>query len=121
VCESNARGDGNGCNLERDVTFTVGGAIATNVQWIQHDSVAYHGKHLCVLVDVPEDAKLVSEEEAKGAVIDKAKTRKKLRTENRRLKASSLGLALEIKVTSEVVTWRKGACSIAHVIWDTGL
>lgn len=121
VCKSNAKGDENGCNLERDVTFTVGGANATNLQWIQHDSVAYHGKHLCVLVDVPEDAKLVSQEEATRAVIEKQKTRKKLQRENRRLEASSWGLALEIEVTSRQVTWRKGACSIAHVIWDAGL
>lgn len=121
VCESNAKGDEKGCNLERDVTFTIGGTVATNVQWIQHDSVAYHGKHLCVLVDVPEDAKLVSEAEAKRVAIDKLKTRKTLRTKNRRLEASSLGLVLEIKVTSKLVTWHKGACSIAHVIWDTVL
>jgi hypothetical protein len=121
VCESNAKGDGSGCNLERDVTFTVGGAKASNVQWITHDSVSYHGTRLCVLVDIPADAKLVSEQEAKRVAVDKAKTRKKLQTGSRRLEATTLGITLEIEVTSELVTWHKGACSIAHVIWDTGL
>lgn len=120
VCESNDKGDGNGCSLARDVTFTVGGAKASNVQWITHDSVSYHGKRLCVLVDIPADAELVSEEEATRSAMGKAKTKKKLQTESRRIEATTLGLTLEIEVTSELVTWHKGACSIAHVIWDAG-
>jgi hypothetical protein len=121
VCESNAKRDGNGCNLERDVTFTVGGIEASSVQWIADEAVAYHGKRLCVLVDIPENATLVSEQKAKQAVEERIRMKPKeheQREDRRSLETPTMGLALEIEVTNSRVTWHSGACSIAHVIWE---
>jgi hypothetical protein len=117
VCESNAKGDS--CNLERDVSIVVGGVKATSVQWIVNDAVTYHGKRLCVLVDIPEDSKLISKGEAKQVVVDRMQA--KLKKQTRLLSGegeTTLGLAIEIEVTSSRVTWHKGACSIAHIIWE---
>lgn len=121
VCESNAKSNGNGCNLERDVTFTVGGVEASSVQWIADEAVAYHSKRLCVLVDIPENAALVSEQEAKQAVEERMQMKPKEREEDRRSLQEStptMGLVLEIEVTNSRVTWHSGACSVAHVIWE---
>ena len=117
VCESNAKTDG--CNLERDVTFTLGGENATSVEWIVSDSVAYHGKRLCVIIDVPENAKLTSENEAKRAALERMQTKLRGSADERSLEATIMGLAIEIEVTNSLVTWHKGTCSIAHVIWGS--
>ena len=119
VCQSNASGGEHGCNLGRDVTFTVGGARASKVKWIYSDAVAYAGKRLCVLVDIPENAKLTTDEQAVRAVVGATAQNLSVSTENRRLGSSVLkGLALEIEVTNKLVTWHKGACSVAHIIWE---
>lgn len=121
VCEANQKG--NGCNLERDVTFTVGGIEASSVQWIVNEGAAYYGKRLCVLVDIPKDAKLVSEQEAKRAVEEGMLVNKQREEDQRRSLETTttilVGLALEIAVTNSAVTWHKGACSVAHAIWGT--
>lgn len=122
VCESNTKGDG--CNMQRDVTFTVGGVDATSVEWIMDDAVAYHGKRLCVLVDIPKEAKLVSRQDAKQAVVERIaqvqRERQEVREDTRRsLETSTMGLALDITVTNSRITWHKGACSIAHLIWES--
>jgi len=123
VCESNAKGDGTGCNLERDITFTVGGVVASSVHWITNDAVAYHGKRLCVLVDIPEGTKLVSEQEAKRVAVERRQAKQqKVREDSRRsLEATTMGLALDIEVTNSRVTWHTGACSIAHIIWESAI
>ena len=114
LCQSDADGGDHGCDLARDVTYTVGGINASKVEWVYSDVVAYVGKRLCVTVEIPDDAKLVTEKEAVRA----AKAARRLRRSQHRQLASRLGLGVEIRVTNERVTWHKGSCSIAHVIWQ---
>jgi hypothetical protein len=70
-------------------------------------------------VDIPEDSKLISKGEAKQVVVDRMQA--KLKKQTRLLSGegeTTLGIAIEIEVTSSRVTWHKGACSIAHIIWE---
>ena len=55
---------------------------------IDSDAVAFNGKRLCYLVDLPEGIK------------------------------SKIGdVELEIRVSNALVTWSKGACTLSHIIW----
>jgi len=103
VCESDAPQEASSCTLRADTTVQVGGQPAV-VTAIDTDIVASFEKQTCVHVAVPLTARLV-----KRPVSTRS---------SRTNQSASYGVLLTIQVTSKRVTWTRGPCSVAHVIYQ---
>jgi len=106
VCEvSEKRGDKE-CNVEKDMSFLVGGKVSSKISRIQRTGTAYLGKPICVSVGIPPDA----------VVIPRPESMAFLNTEEG--SASVYGITLDITVTGSQVTLKDGACSVSHIVWE---
>jgi len=94
LCEVNEKRGNEECNLETDLRVVVGGAKAKSMKKLTAAGTVYLKKPICLLVDIPRDAKISTE----GTELP--------------------GIAVEIEVTNENVTYEKGPCSISHVVWE---
>ena len=90
VCEVNEKRGENECDVGTDMSFLVGGVIA-NVE--KMSEVQYLKKEICIKMNVPKNAKLVSRNDRNG-------------------------LEVEISVNNPSVNHDDGACNIAHVVWE---
>ena len=112
VCEVNEkRGEGE-CNMQEDVVYTVAG-IEVNANYITATGTSFLGKHICVLLPIPEDAMATF----KSEVINENSSQKENYT-NKGNQTNVLGVTLQISVVNKAVTLSKGPCSISHVIWQ---
>jgi len=105
ICEVNERKEHKECNLERDVTFMVGGVKAESVHAIEGKGVSYLGKKLCVNVGIPPSAKISSK---KDITEDTEKIEK----------SEQVGIKLDIAISDPSIILRTGRCSISHIIWE---
>jgi len=88
LCESHSPPKKDACVLGHDIDVEISGEKAPGLTRIDSDAVAFNGKRLCYLVDLPEGIK------------------------------SKIGdVELEIRVSNALVTWSKGACTLSHIIW----
>jgi len=104
LCEVNENRQAGECNIEKDIRYIVGGVQANNIKYIEAEGVTYRGKKICIIIDVPKESQVTN----KAGMTNTSSI----------LSESELGLSLEISVTNMHVTLKKGACSIAHVIWE---
>ena len=112
VCEVNEkRGEGE-CNMQEDVLYTVAG-IEVKGKYITAIGTSFLGKHICVVIPIPQDAMVSSKshEEIRNDADDK----KDYTNENQ---TQIVGVTLQISVINKAVTLSKGPCSISHVIWQ---
>lgn len=122
VCEADTPRGKEGCNLQSDVTFIVGGEQAGHVKTIDTDVVSYLGKKLCVLVNIPDSSSLttpveMAKKNGSENLHRKLANMKRAQSSDRK----PIGVSLEITVTNSRVTWNKGPCSIAHVLWEQAI
>ena len=119
VCEvTDYRGEDQ-CNLERDVSFVLGGVNAT-ASYIIANGVTYRGKKACVSIDVPSDSLLTTKKEMEHERDEEIKDSSNHRSLFSKTKFDSLdefGISLEIFVSAKEIFWKDGPCSVSHVIW----
>ena len=96
VCEVNEKRGEKECNIETDLTFVVGGVMATGVSLVEAEGASHLGKKLCVSFEVPMGSKIS------------------------RVESPSLrhGLEMNIAVNNVYVSVNDGACSVSHLIWE---
>lgn len=116
VCEVNEkRGDGE-CDLQEDLSFTVGGVQVETVTRIRAEGVSYLGKDICLTLDTPSgsmvEGRVMAQERAKQSGIDVTNA------EEMEDDLKQVGIALEISVTRASVDLKKGPCSLSHVVWQ---
>jgi hypothetical protein len=113
VCEvTDYRGEDQ-CNLERDVSFVLGGVNAT-ATYISANGVTYRGKKSCVSMHVPNNSLLTTKQE-----MEQERDELKDLSNQRSLlsKTNNFGISLEIAVSGKEIFWKEGPCSVSHVIW----
>lgn len=106
VCEVNEkRGDGE-CNMEKDLTFIIGGTKSPNISYLKRTGMAYLGKVICVNVAVPKN------------ILVTPRPRGTQMANSQSDEYDINGVTVDITVTGPNVTYKNGACSVSHVIWD---
>jgi len=105
VCETNQNRSFKACNLEQDVSYTIGGVSLSEVHYIQAEGVSYLGNNICVYIDIPKLAEITTDSRSNA-------------DDNKNNVDVSVGIDLQISVTNKRVTVKDGACSISHVVWE---
>eukprot|EP00978_Attheya_sp_CCMP212_P031483 scaffold119162_cov55-Attheya_sp.AAC.1 len=101
-------------------TLDLGGENAKGVNAIEAVGATYYGMKICYNISIPEGATLSTRKEMEDATEKEEMGTRGLKGGrlSKKKVASNLGLPLEITVTNTDVTWKNGACSISHVIWE---
>jgi hypothetical protein len=112
ICEVNEKRGDHECNMEQDLTFVVGGITSPKVSYLKRTGMAYLGKVICVNVAIPKNISVTPR--------PKDLKKKPSRSSNKALddKLDIRGITVDITVTGKHVTYKNGACSISHVIWE---
>lgn len=112
ICEVNEKRGNQECNMEQDLKFIIGGITSPKVSYLQRTGMAYLGKVICVNVAIPKDVLVTPR--------PKSLEKKTSRISRKALDDTKdiRGITVEIAVTGKDVTYKNGACSISHVIWE---
>lgn len=107
LCEVNENRGNKECDMDKDLSIYVGGAEA-QVKMIPE--INYLKKEICIDIEVPSDAKMSTRAETYESLsipLDSNGDK------------DDLGLELQISVTNPEINHSDGACSIAHIVWES--
>lgn len=120
ICEANEKRAAGACQLDTDISYTVGGQSITAPTMI-HGAAEYLKRQTCVHLGIPPGAKMTK----LADVRPKSETSTLAEAVVRRLsgpqqyKRDHLGLVVDIEAKANV-SRDKGACCISHVVWEEG-
>jgi hypothetical protein len=111
VCQVNEKREVGSCNMEKDLSFRVGGVNGTDARLIDSAGVLYLGQKICVHVSVPAGAMLTT----RAALMPPTRTKSQQHDHESDV---AVGLSVEILVRNHHIMDRDAACSVSHVVWE---
>lgn len=116
ICEANEKRQSGACQLDKDITYTVGGIEVASTQMVS-GAAEYLKRKTCVHVGIPEEAKVVRLKEVtipNGPSITEDDKRRL--SSNGSLRDDHMGLIVDLEAKKNVMRDR-GACCVSHVVW----
>jgi len=116
ICEANEKRKAGACQLNTDITYTVGGIEVATTQMVS-GAAEYLKRKTCVHIGIPEEAKVVRlKEVTMPAGLGITDDDKKRLSRNGRLRDDHMGLIVDLEAKKSVMR-DQGACCVSHVVW----